>query len=258
VERVLRDERIERERLEREESEQRQLESHQRLAKLKKSTSSDQEKQQHVNLFEPEERAMVETALTTGKHTKPKSASSGGIMPVRLDSVVQKNEDQPFYMRESVVRYDERRKARMDPMKAFVKKDARREEKNDVDQEKNKRHAQEDNDTRHQKSLRKNGHRKRSFRHDDSSDSDSSSTRSSSRRRHDKKRKKKGQKKRHSKSDKHKATAKGDSIQELRRRRQEREEKESQREAALRLEAGTRNDIRRRYQDQFHPSLSRR
>lgn len=241
VERVLRDERLERERIETQEKEQRQRESRQRLQKLKGNESDSvvvqQQNEQHVNLFESEEQAMMknETAVAV---RPTKALSSGGIMPVRLDSVVEKNKVQPFYVRGSVVRNDEKRKARMDPMKAFTSNEAITCDNRESGQQKDE-------------PSRKRGHYgKRSSRYDDSSDSqNSSSRRSSSRRRRDKKRKKK-----HSKSDKNKTP----SIEELRRRRQEREQKESQREKALRQQAGSRNGRNRRYQDQFYPSLSRR
>jgi hypothetical protein len=233
VERVLKDERVERERLEKEEKEQRQQESKQRLATLKGGDSSTPKQQeQHVNLFELEERAMVETSLTGEE--KKKRTELTGVMPVRLDSVMRKNKDQPFYVRGSVARNDQKWKARMDPMKAFTREEPRRAEKN----------GEGADDRKLDSSSRKNRPRKPCSRYDGSDSEDSGTRRLSRQKRHDRKRRKW-----HSQSE---------SIEELRRRRQEREQKESQREEALRRQSGARYDRSRHYQDQFHPSLSHR
>lgn len=240
VERVLRDERLERERIEKEEEEQRQQESKQRLATLKgNDASSSPQKEQHVNLFELEERAVMEPA-------KKKPAASTGVMPIRLDSVVKDNKDQPFYVRISMARNDDKCKARMDPMKAFSRGEPSRARQSD----------EASVGGGHKTPSHKNRHRKRSSREHDSSSEDSSDARQSSRRnRRDRKRKNRRSSK---PADQESDGSKPDSIEELRRRRQQREQKESQREAALRQQAGTRNDRSRHYQDQFHPSLSRR
>jgi hypothetical protein len=258
VERVLRDERLERQRIEEKEAEARELESRQRLAQLKgaggadsSSSSQQQEQQGHVNLFEPQEQAAMEASLAKEIKKEPK-----GIMPVRLDSVVvETNHDRPFYIRDSVARNDGKLKARMDPMKAFTKHDACVEEGLDGGERKRRSvHVETEGDER---SLRKKSRRrKRSSRQeDDCSDSQDSSTRSSTRRR---KSDKKRRRRRHSKSEKRSSASTGASMEELRQRRREREQKESQREAALQRQAGSGNDRHRRYQDQFFPSLSRR
>lgn len=230
VERVLRDERLERERLEREEKELRQQESKQRLATLKGTTtgsSADAAPQTHVNLFEPEEQAMAQMALMVEKEKK-----QVGIVPLRFDKVKQE-QDQPFYVRPLKARHDDQYKARMDPMKAFVRP---AHKKNDGDAD-NPHH-----DDHGRKSSRKRSHhRKHSSRQDKANWEDSS--------RHDRKRKKR------------KSSNKGESnnsVEDLRRRRQEREQTESQREARLSQQVDSRNDRHRHYQDQFHPELSRR
>jgi len=99
--------------------------------------------QKHVNLFEPEEWAMAQTALTGEKEKK-----QVGIMSVRLDSVMKK-QDQPFYVRSSKVQNDDRHKGRMDPMKDFVRP---AHTKNDGDAE----DPHDDNDDRN--SSRKRSH----------------------------------------------------------------------------------------------------
>jgi hypothetical protein len=239
---------LERERVEREEALLRQQESNRRLATLKgtraggadAATAADNK---HVNLFELEESTFVQTALTGEKE---KTNKNQVVMPVRFGSVVKK-QDQPFYVRPSEARNDDRCKARMDPMKAFV----RPEHEKYMDpmkafvrpeHEKNDRDAEDPDDTDRNSSRRRSHRRKHSSRNA-CSDSEDMSRRG----RHDRK-----QKRRRSNT-KDDST---DSIEELRKRRRERERTESQREAALR--ADSRNDSHRRYQDQFHPGLSRR
>ena len=245
VERVLRDERLERERQEKEEKKQRQQESKQRLATLKGNDSSSPPHQQHVNLFDLEEKAAVEITLT-GKNAQ--KLACAGIMPVRLDSViVQKNKEQPFYFRESVARNDEKCKVRMDPMKSFTRNEARCENK--IDKGADSKPKPRDDAERHKHSSRKTRHEKRSSRHESSDSEDTDTPRSSRRKRHEGKRRK-----RHSRVE----MKSGDTFEDLRRKRQEREQNESQREAALRQQASTRNERNLHYQDQFNPSLSRR
>lgn len=235
------------------ENEKRKAESKQRLAKLKgrgeKTTSAEA---QHVNLFEPEERAMVETVLVGNGKEKKQSSTARGIVPVRLDSVVPKNKnDQPFYMRDPAApRNDAKRKAQMDPMKAFVKKETRSEGVSNRSDTGETITGSASGETHRKSSLRRKRSRQAASC---SSDSEDSRARQSSRkRRHDKKRRKQ-------RSSSEKCGSKGVTMEELRRRRQAREHKESVREAALlRRQTNARNDGGHRYQDQFHPSLSRR
>ena len=234
VEKVLRDERLERERLQQEEAQERQLESTRRLATLKGGTASTiPTPDEHVNLFPQEHQSRVGEKNPDKKHV--------GIMPVRLDSVVQK-QDEPFYVRPNRRRdsqHDERTKTRMDPMKAFVRP-IHTMTSSSVEK-KPERHGSVEEASR-------SGKRGRSSRRS----SDESLPRRESSRRHDRKRRKRDSSKSSSST---KDTA---PIEELRHRRQERERTESQREAAALRRNQKGNDRTRRYQDQFNPGLSRR
>jgi hypothetical protein len=281
VERVLRDERQHAEAQEREESLRDQESSRARLQTLRERKESqggaaesrldDKIVQaQHVNLFSVEEeehrkRAENATAIDSRKGKRTNS----GIMPLylghsaRKDSFYLKTGDHlPKDQNERSNPKEDRLKSRMDPMKEFV---ARGEPTSRVASPSEQPSKEPATATQPSSSIRKHRrHRRSSERNlDPSSDSDSSSSASSledsdsreRRRRRRRKRRKHSSQKQGSREKKSKVNDSRNSLDELRRRRAEREEKERNRQE--RVIASSERHKHARYQDQYHPGLSR-
>jgi hypothetical protein len=228
VERVLRDERLERERLERL-AEREKRHEHSRLSPLRASandaTNDAPAVQQHINLFQAEEEEFLKkVAGVNGKNDEPKKQA--GIMPVLLgeSELKARGENRPFYLCESEQSKgsslkEERRKDSLDPMRNF----ARKSQSKDVSEgEEREDEGRNDRKSRKEKE-RKHGRLK--------GDDD----------------RKEGRKRSRHNSD----------LEELRRRRREREVIESKREADLLYETRRFDDRQRSYQDQYNPGLSR-
>lgn len=246
----MRDERLDQERLEREQAQLDKDQSQARLNVLRKVPAVEEEPQ-HVNLFEKEERAMVQQAVTGATATKRPPRQ--GVMPVLLGETEIKNrgDKRPFYLRSredgeraGCSDKDYQRKARMDPMQRFVRND--------------KPAGQEEGRMLH--SDKRGTHDGEHTSYD--SDSDLSNTRHLRKRRGDKRhRKHRRHHKRSRKEDRSRRRtqcldeASGPSMDELRRRRTEREQHESQREASL-LQGNSSKTVHH-YQDQYNPGLSR-
>jgi len=132
VERVLRDERIQREKLERETIAQKAWEAEHRIQKLKRnhdptapleSTEVNTEKKlKRFNLFEQEEMNVSQLVNITQSQ-----ASKVGIMPEFLggDEIERRKSGQDFYVRKTDVTLekDDRLKSLMDPMREFLNHD---------------------------------------------------------------------------------------------------------------------------------------
>jgi hypothetical protein len=236
VERVLRDERLEKERVERTEK--------QRLTTtLPQSTRIEQlailrgrideispPLQRHVNLFQEEEEESCGNAVSDNRGKVREQQM--GILPLVLgqSELETRGDNRPFYLRTAPEKKllslkEERRKESLDPMKGFSRK--RQSSKFKVD---------------HQ------------FHADDSSTDAPRKKRHESKRRHSKARDKDDESARPQRS-KHR-----DSLESLRQRRLERETVESNRADVL-MEGDDdgiwKNDRKRPYHNQYNPGLSR-
>ena len=158
IERVLRDERIEKERVEAQEKQERLRVKHGQIKNMKaraaakeegnqslststststtensKSSESKNTEQQHVNLFEAEEqefqRDTIERAVLGADGTRNNSSmgnkgTQAGILPVFLTDKIpeeSKKESRPFYAKKDCLtsRVDGKLKANIDPMRDF-------------------------------------------------------------------------------------------------------------------------------------------
>ena len=149
VERVLRDERIEKERLEKQEQKSRDRQNGLRIEAMKirkygEAKRNDGEnatasviENQHINLFENEEKKMLKSMGLEGNreenHAKKKT-NCAGIMPVVYLSKRNKEEceadSEDFYKRKAILRpdVDEILKGSIDPMRRFHKHEKNHEE----------------------------------------------------------------------------------------------------------------------------------
>ena len=320
VERVLRDERLERERIEREAKAEKDAAIARRRGQLDDENGVD-EPQGHINLFPEAEEA--ELKLSRGIDTKVENHTRG-ILPVLLggdEASNRKSGHLPFYlqshetasnaqyadrvlgrkvegdiitsqiMKDQAVNREQSRKQRMDPMQNFYKSGECRDVAtvDGADHSRSKSHtvaganrtslSHESTDKEHphhrRKEKRKIHTRNESGDSDLSTDSTSTYHRSSKRRHH--KRKKKSRQKdgkhvsrsRHQSSTSLHATTANDTvqhdsetIQNLRRKRLEREAREHQRERSMLCEQHSHNsfvhDRDRGYHDQWNPMLSRK
>ena len=285
VERVLRDERESAETQAREKSRQEQESSSVRLAALQKrqTTASRSSKEatvsavnrsrsererdaqdaQHVNLFAVEEEAhrrQVEQAGDIGSTRRGNKNGNCGIMPLYLgqsaqsDSFYLKSGDSTAKDHDKVPNNpkDARLKSRMDPMKDFCGGQA-------PSPRAIKEPSKESITTKPPSSRRRYKHRKSCSSSSDSSSSKNTTSEehADSRRQHGKRSSsssKKGSRER--KKPKTDSSSKN-SLEELRRRRAEREEKERTRQEIVIATSEGHNNNRSRYQNQYHPRLSR-
>jgi hypothetical protein len=336
VERVLRDERLERERRAQLEEADRKKQSEDRVELLKDKKRKRDRSQgdgahqgvsgkdaalEHVNLFADEERAMMEKAASGAKGNAradaDKKGSSTGIMPVYLggeEAARRKGETAvPFYLRPSShdddiddangakfkqeaeamrVRKDERLKKKMDPMQEFSTRHADSKSSNVESPSISVKEAIEHDGVERRRKRHRRKRRDSYTSSSSSSESDSSSSSSSSgedddSRRRKRKRRRRWRRKCDDVKSKRRSSSKKDrrhrrdkkrrcsrrkedtaqqshatmlSIDELRRRREQREQSEAERSFMARLEdqslsgAAGRNH---KYQDQYNPSLSR-
>ena len=231
---------------------------------------------QHVNLFAVEEEAhrkRVEDA--TAIDSRKGKQKNNGIMPLYLGQSAQTDS---FYLKggdhflskddqdKASNPKEDRLKSRMDPMKEFVRAETAP-----------RRVAAPSEEPSIKPATKKSSHNKRKHKHrrgsskqrldSSSSDSDSSSSsRTSSdddddsyerRRRRRKRRKSSSSRKRGSREKKSKIdkASPQNAVEELRRKRAEREAKERLRQE--RVIASAEGHVHSKYQDQYHPGLSR-
>jgi len=277
IERVLRDERIEKERVEKQQQKSREEQSKERIRLMKKrkyedgdvtdddggggdtdrgrnrnDTGQDSQLaqhvsvQQHVNLFEMEEKKMLQSAILGpgGDHAQKKS--NAGIMPVFLSKKNKEEheaDDGAFYKRKLVLRteLDDEIKDKMDPMRRFHP------------HPQNKSSGDGDDEIADISSTRRSKRRAKTIQSDDDSisSSSSSSSRSSDHRRRRKRRRRSKRDEKHRHTDtsekrsrsrskqtsraKDNSNSKPTKLEELRRRQFERSAKESEREKALKM-----------------------
>ena len=248
IERVLRDERIEKERVETEERLSRDKKNKMRIQSMKirkygnddtgqgcqlHGASQAAKKSQHINLFQDEEKEMLKTAglRRENKNDQTKRDNNVGIMPVYLCKRNKKEDEaasQTFYRRKDILRsdVDEKVKRSMDPMRRLHN------------------HKEKDDNRRDASTIKTS--RKKADHSDDESDAYSSSSsivdRKRSSKRHSRKRHRRTKKRRrrhsetreHTSSQEHKISrAKTSSLEELRRRHNERSEQEALREKGI-------------------------
>lgn len=254
MERVLKDEKLEKERQERENEQHGKQESRKRLESLKQGERDElSETPTHVNLFEKEERAMVEQ-VATGTVTEKKKNS--GIMPVVLGETELKNrgDKRPFYLKveqkmAETNPKDKIQKTRMDPMHMFVRRGAeeeKQEESADRESRRKRQHRAGESDEGSATEKRRRKFHKRKRRHKEKRDRDRDRDREEKRCKFSRDKQRKGNR-----------VESSPTIEELRRRRRDREERESQREGEIILRQ-TQKIVTNRYQDQYNPGLSRR
>ena len=241
VERILRDERLERERIGREEESRRNNHASTRLELLRVQAgltdpySGDEQKglprvMKHVNLFEKEEMELAESAVSRSARSRDDARGKqdedwAGVMPVPLggDEAAKRREAAPFYIRaHSTPNHagsgklgDDKLKREMDPMKDLTlrKNHNDRKEKRKGRYEL-KRNSRENKKSRHgrKSSNEINGHEKKKSKSP----------------RHGRKEDDRIQ--RHTNHE-------SESLTKMRQRRQEREQAEAQRAFMVRLEA---------------------
>lgn len=234
VERVMRDERLEKERSEKQ---QQQREEQEVVTRKRKRTleSFDEASQElhggneilpatgHINLFQEEEDAYLK-----GITPRINVHKQDGIMPVILgqSELNARGANRPFYMRtrqefDVLPSKEDTQKIKLDPMKDFV------------------RHKKEaigsDNSSASSRRHRKKKHKKSKWRSEKKEDGGNDTKR----RRRQK-------------------NTKLSTLEELRQRRREREEFESKRASMLLQNDHQSDDRRRSYQNQYNPGLSRR
>ena len=328
VERVLRDERLERERQAQldEADEKKRSEDRVQLLKTKRGKSGARSKNdkdvgtdtndtdddagtgtalEHVNLFADEEKAMMEKAVSGDgpvSEADKTNQSSAGIMPLCLggeEAARRRGEKSvPFYLQPSAqskslggddtskhvetealrVKQDECLKRLMDPMQEFCgptistntngqapaiptkevghannERERRRHRRKRCDSYTSSSSESDDSSRRKKKSRRKRKHGKERDARDGAKRK--STTREDERRRKDKKR----SSRRNSEGSSAQSHSSVASIDELRRRRQLREQKEAERSFMVRLEDQSLSGAagyQHKYQDQYNPSLS--
>ncbi|KAI2510441.1 hypothetical protein MHU86_4014 [Fragilaria crotonensis] len=232
VERVLRDERLEKERLTQESTRSGRLE----ILRGAKKTLSQSPPHEHVNLFQQEEDESYRTGILQGKAQQ----QTRGVLPVVLgqSELEARGDNRPFYLRTAAEQKllapkDHQRKESLDPMKDFVQ---HRNETHIDTKLKRKSHLDASTDLPRKK-KRGSEERRSTARHNDDE--------TEKQRRHGSKRSKQR-----------------DSLETLRQRRLEREAIESKRAAAASMtrdDAGDWNDDRKRsYHNQYNPGRSRR
>ena len=189
LERVLRDERLEKERIERQtqQEEKRIKEEKIRNKKFQKNAavgqkevdaecsegskgSNSEQQQQHVNLFEKEElESQRDTTVQSTTSTRDDTANAG-IMPIYLtDRISQecKKQEVPFYIKKDRLssRKDEQLKRNMDPMREFHFNDTIGTDdvstKQGKDQKRIKKHRKRDGREKERKSSRIKTHKRR-------------------------------------------------------------------------------------------------
>jgi hypothetical protein len=235
VERVLRDERLEKERSEKQQQEQAQDIVVRKRKRTRELIDEDSQALRgrneslpaagHINLFQQEEDEYLK-GITTTTQTKKQV----GIMPVGLgqSELNARGENLPFYMRtqqelDILSSKEDTRKTILDPMKDFV----RHKDKEDA--------VHSDDSSPLSRQHRKKKHKK-SRRRSQMEDKESKDT--------DRQRRRKST---------------SSSLEDLRERRREREEIESKRASMLLQNDDHQLDDRRRaYQNQYNPGLSRR
>ena len=237
IERVLRDERLEKERLERAEKQRLTtiLAQSTRIKQLAILRGSKDEilppPQKHVNLFQEEEEESCRNAVSDSLGRVREQQM--GILPVVLgqSELATRGDNRPFYLRTAPEKKflsskEERRKESLDPMKGFSRK--KQSSKFKVDRQ---LHA----DDLSTDAPRKKKHESKR-RHSKACDKDDESTRRQ--------------------RSKHR-----DSLESLRQRRLERETVESNRAAVVLMERDDdgiwKNDRKRPYHNQYNPGLSR-
>ena len=296
VERVLRDERVDRERKERELEALRHAESRQRWETLKQQRQEqprphDKDVPQRFCLFEKEE-AEEERALGLAKVPVPQPSKrnnqqpSAGILPVFLgESVAQEKASQDAQRaKQSTDSYrqrEETRKHRLDPMNHYsVETSATLRNETLLPNSHVFWHADAGSHEKmapsiQNQQLKKRERKKKKRRRSDSessSDSDSSKSSNSSKcgcttdrtcRRHERRKRKPHKRRVHHHKSKHRRSSKeqplpGIDMDELRKRRLEREQEERLREQAVIREATGMTSGQHRYHNQYNPRFSRK
>ena len=267
LERVLRDERIEKERIETQEKQEHLREKHAAIEQMKvravrreegagsssvamapvkstQSTESENTRQQHVNLFEIEEeqfqRDTVERTILGSDGTRNnltrKSRTQVGVLPVFLTDKISeesKKQSRPFYIKKDCLnsRIDDKLKNNMDPMRDFHSNEVHSStsvcREGSVRDEENGQNSTGECSDNHSKVKKK---RKRHRRRKDRNDNKPTETRSEER-----KRRKKSRKQDHSEtSTKKQRSSARERFQEMMERQRLRDENELKRESHLR------------------------
>ena len=237
VERVLRDERLEKERLTRESTRS------ERLAILRegKKSISPSPQEVHVNLFQQEEEESYRTGILQGTSKGTVQQQMRGIVPVVLgqSELEARGDNRPFYLRTAAEQKllspkEDQRKESLDPMKDFVHH--RKRPLMDTKLERNS-HPDASTDLS-RKNIRSFEERRSNARH---RDEETEKQRLPSRKR----------------------SKQRDSLETLRQRRLEREAIESKRAAAAASmkrddDGDWKDDRKRSYHNQYNPGRSRR
>lgn len=334
IERVLRDERLDREQRQHEHDVETKASSQRKLSELRSGSSGvysggeslpsltsteQQQQQQHIHLFENAKQDLLDkvhgkTTLECNNDSKKRRRT--GIMPVMLGGTALKTQgqDKPFYLRPAIHdgsivsnrtspndhlssngNREEKRKARLDPTRAFMSTgsdDTNNKSvgsvpsslctdlvvRHDHQDDGTSRHHVEgtDTDSESDKSTATERHRQRKRRRNErklrkESNTDTTNGIHDSQEGESEKARKRRKKKKHrrierkngkkeAKKDKRRKEKQqlGTSRDELRKRRAEREAQEAQREAHILSRSVMSDDRSRQYQNQYNPSLSRR
>lgn len=122
VERVLRDERLDKERRDKEQERVKQEESRARIRALKKEPEREKDQQRHINLFEQEERAVNDQAVNGIKASSLEIQTLGEVTRVTPFYLqISSMSSSPMNGRDADISMkDRKRKAALDPMHTFA------------------------------------------------------------------------------------------------------------------------------------------